>query len=159
MVNQKQAVTNAVLAVFPDYQLGGETSLADILTSDAKSQIKSIIVNGFMSGKIEMSEEGKAKYFSNPTELSKYVVGLINNWVRKNPEFNGGNGYTVKNPGSRKGAGDETLKALRQLLKVTTDDQVKQEIQAEIDSRLESLKPKVEINLAALPEHLRYLVK
>jgi hypothetical protein len=159
MVNQKQAVTNAVLSVFPDYQLGGEVTLQEILTSDAKSQIKTIICEGFMSGKIEMSDEGKAKYFSNPTELSKYVVGLVNNWVRKNPEFNSGNGYVTKNPGSRKGAGDETLKALRQLLKVTTDNQVKQEIQAEIDSRLESLKPKVEINLDALPAHLRHLVK
>jgi hypothetical protein len=158
MVNQKQAVTNAVLTVFPDFQLGGETSLAEILTDTAKKEIKSIIVNGFMSGKIEMSEEGKAKYFSNQSELSKYVVGLINNWVRKNPEFNGGNGYTVKNPGSRKGAGDETLKALRQLLKVTTDAQVKSEIESAISERLNDIKPKVEINLAALPEHLRYLV-
>ena len=159
MVNQKQAVTNAVLSVFPEYQLGGEVTLQEILTSEAKNQIKTIICEGFMSGKIEMSDEGKAKYFSNPTELSKYVVGLVNNWVRKNPEFNNGNGYVTKNPGSRKGAGDETLKALRQLLKVTTDTQVKQEIQAEIDSRLESLKPKVEINLDALPAHLRHLVK
>jgi hypothetical protein len=158
MVTQKQAVTNAVLTVKPDYELNGEVVLADILTSDDKSKMKEIIVEGFLSGSVEMSQEGKIKYFSNTAELGKYTVGLINNWIRKNPEFNNGGQYAPKNPGSRKGTSDETVKALRALLKITADAAVKADIQTEIDKRLNELKPKVEINVAALPEHLRFLV-
>lgn len=159
MVSQKQAVTNAVLTVIPDYELGGETILADVLTSSNKESIKQILVNGFQEGKVEMSAEGQAKYFNNPTELGKYVVGLINNWVRKNPEFNNGIGYVSQNPGSRKGSGDAQLKALRALLKVTTDTEARSTIEAAIKSRLDELKPKVEIDFSALPEHIRGLVK
>lgn len=158
MISQKQAVTTAALAVKPDYELGGEVILGDILTSDDKARMKEIIVEGFLGGKVEMSTEGKEKYFSNAAELGKYTVGLINNWIRKNPEFNAGGSYEPKNPGSRKGTGDETVKALRALLKVTSDAAVKADIQTEIDKRLNELKPKVEINISALPEHLRHLV-
>jgi hypothetical protein len=158
MVTQKQAVTNAVLEVKPDFELGGDVILGDALTSDDKARMKTIIVEGFLSGKVEMSQEGKDKYFSNPSELGKYTVGLINNWIRKNPEFNAGGSYTPKNPGSRQGTGDDTVKALRALLKITSDASAQADIQSEIDKRLAELKPKVEINISALPEHLRYLV-
>ena len=159
MVNQKQAVKSAVMSLFPDYQLGGEVILADILTSEHKSKIKQMIVTGFLEGKIEMSAEGQAKYFNNPTELGKYVVGLINNWVRKDPEFNNGIGYVSKNPGSRSGTGDDQLKALRALLKITTNPQDRKTIEQAIEQRVEEIKPKVEIDFSALPESLRHLVK
>lgn len=158
MVNQKQAVTNAVLTVKPDYELGGEVILADVLTSSDKQEIKQILVEGFLAGEVEMSQEGKTKYFSQPTELGKYVVGLINNWVRKNPEFNAGGQYTPKNPGSRQGSSNETVRALRSLLKITTDSEAKQAIEAEIALQLSALKPKVEINREVIPAHLRHLL-
>jgi hypothetical protein len=159
MVNQKQAVKSAVMSLFPDYQLGGEVILADILTSEHKSKIKQMIVTGFLEGKIEMSTEGQAKYFHNPTELGKYVVGLINNWVRKDPEFNNGIGYVSKNPGSRSGTGDDQLKALRALLKITASPEDRKTIEQAIEQRVEEIKPKVEIDFSALPESLRHLVK
>lgn len=160
MVNQKQAVTNAVKEVKPDYELGGEVFLADVLTDSEKQQIKQIIVNGFLDGEVEMSPEGKAKYFGDTRELGKYVTGLINNWVRKNPEFNGGSGfsYTAKNPGSRQGTGDETIRALKALLKITTDPDAKAEIMAAISVRMSEIKPKPTINAEALPAHLRHLL-
>ena len=159
MVNQKQAVKNAVLAVFPEYELNGEVILADIMTDTAKASIKSALVEGFLSGKVEMSQEGQAKYFGNTSELSKYVTGLINNWVRKDPEFNNGGTYEAKNPGSRQGSGDRVLKALRQLLKTTDDNEAKAEIETAIQERLSELKPKVEIDVEAIPAHLRKLIK
>jgi hypothetical protein len=158
MLNQKQAVKNAVLAVLPDYQLNGETILADVLTAEHKSRMKQMIVNGFLEGKIEMSREGQDKYFHNPTELGKYVVGLINNWIRKDPEFNCGIGYVTQNPGSRSGTGDAQLKALRALLKITTDSSARKTIEDAISSRVEELKPKAEIDVNALPEHIRKLI-
>lgn len=160
MVSQKQAVTNAVMSVVPDYELGGETILSEVLTDAQKKEIRSILVSGFQSGQIEMSEEAKTRY-SETSELSKYVSGLLNNWVRKNPEFNNGGSYTVKNPGSRTGSSDEQLKALKSLLKVTADAEVRKEIEQAITERLAEIKPAqtVTINVDALPEHLKYLVK
>jgi hypothetical protein len=160
MVSQKQAVTNAVMSVIPGYELGGETILSEVLTDAQKKEIRSILVSGFQSGQIEMSEEAKVRY-SDQAELSKYVSGLLNNWVRKNPEFNNGGNYTVKNPGSRSGSGDEQIKALKSLLKVTADAEVRKEIEQAITERLAEIKPAatVTINVDALPEHLKYLVK
>jgi hypothetical protein len=162
-MNQKQATVSAIISVLNDkgvnYKFNESAPVAEFLTSDDKSKIVSMICQGFIDGRVEMSQEGKDKYLSNPTELRKYTVGLLNNWMRKAPELNQGFAYQVKNPGSRKGSGDETLKALRELFKITTDATVKSEIQAAIDERLNEIKPKVEINLSALPEHLRHLVK
>jgi hypothetical protein len=160
MVSQKQAVTNAVLSVIPDYELGGETALSEVLTETQKKEVRAIIFSGFMSGKVEMSEDGKRKYFGDEKELNKYISGLLNNWVRKNPEFNNGGSYTTKNPGSRSGTGDEQIKALKSLLKVTADAEVRKEIEQAITERLAEIKPAqtVTINVDALPAHLRHLV-
>jgi hypothetical protein len=160
MVSQKQAVTNAVLTVIPDYELGGETRLSEVLTDAGKKEVRSILFGGFMTGQIEMSEEGKAKYFGDAKELNKYISGLLNNWMRKNVDFNNGSKNEVKNPGSRSGTGDEQIKALKSLLKVTADNDVKKEIQEAITERLAEIKPAlaVTINVDALPAHLRYLV-
>jgi hypothetical protein len=159
MVSQKQAVTNAVLSVIPDYELGGETILSEVMTDAQKKEIRSILVSGFQSGQIEMSEDAKVRY-ADQSELSKYVSGLLNNWVRKNPEFNNGGAYTTKNPGSRSGSGDEQIKALKSLLKVTADAEVRKEIEQAITDRLAEIKPAqtVTINVDALPAHLRHLV-
>ena len=49
--SQKQAVTNAVLSLFPDFELNGETTLSSILTSDTKSELRTILAEGFEAGK------------------------------------------------------------------------------------------------------------
>jgi len=161
-MNQRQATVSAIIAQLSsrgvDYVFNESEPVSELLTSDDKSKIVDTLCQGFLEGQIDMSAEGKAKYFSMPAELRKYTVGLLNNWIRKAPEFNGGTGYVAKNPGSRKGSGDDTVKALRALLSVTTDAAMKAEIQREIDNRLSELKPKVEIDIFALPEHLRHLV-
>ena len=87
------------------------------------------------------------------------MPGLVNNWLRKDGRLNGGVKYTAKNPGSRSGSGDEAIRAMKTLLSVTTDASAKLEIQAAIEARQAELKPKVEVNVAALPESLRHLVK
>lgn len=161
-MNQRQATVSTIMSVLSErgvnYELNGELPVSSFLTSDDKSKVVDILCKGFTDGYIEMSQEGRDKYFSNPSELRKYTVGLVNNWIRKAPEFNNGCQYTAKNPGSRTGAGDETLKALKAIMSLTSDPVTKAEIQSEIDKRLAELKPRVEINISALPEHLRHLV-
>jgi hypothetical protein len=162
-MNQRKATVAAIVSVLADrgvaYEFDGPVSAADMMTSADKEKTVDIICKGFMSGEVEMSDEGKTKYFTQPAELRKYVVGLVNNWLRKATELNGGQKYQVKNPGSRKGSSNETVRALRQLLAITSDSEAKQAIEAEIASQLESLKPKVEINSDAIPAHLRHLIK
>ncbi len=161
-MNQRKATVAAIVSVLADrgvaYEFDGPVSAADMMTSADKEKTVDIICKGFMSGEVEMSDEGKTKYFTQPTELRKYVVGLVNNWLRKAPELNGGQKYQVKNPGSRAGSGNETIKALKQLLTITDDQDARRAIEAEIASQLETIKPKVEINFDAIPAHLRHLL-
>lgn len=162
-MNQRQATVNTILSVLSEkgvnYQLNGETPVSEYLTADDKKKVVDIVCQGFLSGMIEMSTEGKSKYFGDAAELKKYTVGLVNNWIRKATEFNSGNKYEIKNKGSRTGSSDDQLKALRELMKITADEEVRSEIQQAIDERMSEIKPKVEINASALPAHLRHLVK
>ena len=165
MKSQREATVNAILSVLSDrgvnYELGGTTSVISVLTADDKKKVQTILAAGFNKGEIQLSTEAQAKYVGNTAEMNKYVSGLINNWVRKFSDFNGGDKYTPKNPGSRQGTSDEQVKEMRKLLKVTENAEAKTAIEAAISARLSEIKPasKVEINIDALPESLRHLVK
>jgi len=156
-VNQRTAVINAVKAVVTNFTVGGGENLGNIITAEQKKQVRAMVVEGFLSGSISFSDSSK---LGNHEYIAKYVSGLVDNWFRKAPELNGGNTYQAKNPGSRAGSGDDQIKALKALLKTVDDNEVKLEIQQAINSRLAEIKPAktVEINVGALPEHLRHLV-
>jgi hypothetical protein len=160
MQSQKDAVVRAVMSVVEGYTLGEETPLSEVITKEEKDRVKTILFNGFRNGNIELSPEAATKFRAD-AELKKYVTGLLDNWIRKYPQFNAGQSYVTKNPGSRSGTGDAKIKALKALLKTVTDNEVKAQVQQAIDERLNELKPeaKVEIDVNALPEHLRHLVK
>ena len=104
---------------------------------------------------------GECVHSKNPSEaeLRKYIPGLVNNWLRKDTRLNGGTKYVAKRPGSRSGSGDESVKAMRTLLSMTSDPSAKQAIQQEIDKRIAELRPAPTVNVDALPEALRHLVK
>jgi hypothetical protein len=148
------------MSVVEGYTLGGPTPISEVITKEEKDRVKTILFNGFRNCNIEMSTEAAIKYTAD-SELKKYISGLLDNWLRKAPEFNAGQSYVAKNPGSRSGSGDAKIKALKALLKTVTDNEVKAQVQQAIDERLNELKPetKVEIDVNALPEHLRHLVK
>ena len=161
MKSQREATVNAIMAVLSDrgvnFELGGSTNVSTVLTAEDKKKVQTILSNGFNKGEIQLSTEASAKYVGNTSEMNKYVSGLINNWVRKFPDFNAGTKYEAKNPGSRAGTGDEQVKEMRKLLKVTSDSEAKLAIQSAIDSRLAEIKPATEtkINLEAIPAELR----
>lgn len=160
MVNQRTATVGTIMSVLKergvDYKLNGELPVAEVLTRADKETVRQILISGFKSGKIEASSEFKAK-MGDATYLNNYVGGLINNWVRKAPEFNGGEKYVAKNPGSRAGSGDEQIKEMRKLLSVTTDSRAQSIIEAAIQARIAELKPKSEthIDVSKLPQELR----
>lgn len=149
MMKQKEAVFNAICAV------RGTTSFTDPveLTKEERQEISTSLLADFRAGNIEYSGD------VNDPKLSAYVSGLISNWLRKDRRLNGNTTYVPANPGSRVGSGDESIKAMKSLLNATDDEEAREEIQAAIDARLAELrpKPKVEINVDALPESLRHL--
>ena len=162
MMNQRQATVSTILAVLKDagvqYELNGDTAVSEVLTDTLKAKVRELIFVGFRNGTIEMSDDGKSKY-SDDSALKVYISGLVNNWIRKAPEFNSGSKYQAKNPGIRAGSGDEQIKEMKKLLNQTTDPKAKAMIEEAIEKRREALKPTVEINVDALPEGLRHLVK
>jgi hypothetical protein len=163
MISQKQAFTNALLTVFPDYEMGGEVILKDIISKEQKDLVSTMVVEGFKSGQVSLSPEAQAKYLDQGDDkaLIKYSMGTLDNWLRKNRDFNNGFDYETKNPGSRTGSQDATVKALRGLLKTDQSAEAKIEIEQAIADRLAEIKPAsvVEIDVDKLPEHLRHLVK
>ena len=164
MEKQKTAVINTILSTLKsrgvDYELNGETSMNEVLTSDDKAKCRAILLEGFMSGDIEMSDQAREKY-NDESSMKTYVSGVLNNWIKKHPPFNNGQKYVPVNKGSRAGSGDEQIRELRKLLKLTNDPQATAEINQAIQDRLAEIKPSavVEINVDALPEHLKHLAK
>lgn len=146
-MTQGEAVFRAVCAVL------GETPSGRVELTD--EQLSAVEQNVFMSFKNGETVHSKG---ANDAGLKKYVPGLVNNWLRKDLRLNGGTKYQAKNPGSRSGTGDESVRAMKTLLSMTTDEDARAEIQSEIDKRLSEIKPKAVIDASKLPESLRYLV-
>lgn len=149
-MTQNEAVYLAVVSTFPNTEIIPETSK----WSDAqKEQVYSALMTSFKAGQWMKNSGGQ-----DDASVMKYIPGLVNNHVRKDTRLNGGTKYEAKRPGSRSGSGDESIKAMRTLLSVTTDPAVKAQIQEAIDARVLELKPKTEIDASKLPESLRHLV-
>jgi len=147
-MNQKEATFQAVISVI-DHEAGEVCSP----TGSQKDMICQILFEGFKSNTIELTQEYSDK------ELKSYVGGLVSNWLRKDKRLNGGVSYVAKNPGSRVGYSDPSLKAMRALLNsplLTEEDRV--EIQSHIDLRITELnlnKKTVTIDYSALPTDLQ----
>src|ERR1051325_6047037 len=111
-MKQKDAVYNAITQVLNEDEVGFEDGMdvSEHMTKERRAQVNAILVEGFKAGTIELEKE------YTDTQLKQYVSGLQSNWIRKDPRFNGNTKYQPKNPGSRAGAGDAQLKALKALL-------------------------------------------
>jgi hypothetical protein len=152
-MKQRQAVFNAVINV-----MGQQDSGAYQPTTEQRKQIIEIVAEGLASGEVDFSESAQAKYDS-PEKIKGYTSGLVSNWLRKDPNLNGGETYRPTNPGSRTGSQDEQVKAIRALIKSgKLDEDGTKLAQAKLDERLDELraeKNKVEINVDQLPADLR----
>ena len=164
-VSQKQATVSTIMSVLAesgiDYELNGQIPVSDVLEDHHKSKVREILFTAFRQGQVEYKPAFQAKV-DNDSELKKYISGLVNNWIRKAKEFNAGQTYKAKNPGSRAGSQDSKVKEMKKLLSVTTDPQAKAMIEQAINARVQELKAEknqVEINVDNLPKELRHLVK
>lgn len=164
-VSQREATFNAIVTVISSNNItfNNGQDVKNILTSTMKKAVKDILIQQFKSGSIDCTDDFKKTKLSSDNELSKYCSGLISNWIKKDPRLNGNSKYQVVNKGIRAGQSDLQVKELRKLLKVTagTDaqDQVSQALNARLDELRAAKTPQVSIDVTALPEHLRHLVK
>lgn len=154
--SQRAAVFAAIASTLETHgvEFHQGTDVKSLLTKEMKSEVNDILCKGFRDGSIELSTE-----YPTDAELRSYTSGLISNWLRKDPELNGGIKYVPKNPGSRTGSTDPQMKALKILLSQTADESDKEEIQGFIDARAAELnagKVKVKaIDFSVLPAELQ----
>lgn len=162
MMNQRLATTSTILAILSErgvaYELNSQTPISEVLNEQDKKLTREALFSMFRNDQVELSASAKLK-FQEDQALKTYISGLVNNWIRKAPEFNCGETYKAKNPGSRQGNGDEQIKAMKTLLSITTDPEAKEAIAQAISDRQEELKPKTVIDIDKLPESLRHLIK
>jgi hypothetical protein len=122
------------------------------MTRELRSQVNQVLFEGFRSGSVELDRE------FNDSDLKAYVSGLQSNWLRKDKRLNGGAKYSAKNPGSRIGSSDPSLKAMRALLTTLTTESYRAEVQAAIDTRVSEIQAskvkKVTIDTSVLPAEL-----
>ena len=163
--NQRTATYNAIKSVLELYGVSFKDKMdtQEVLTSEMKKEIKTILFEGFRSGSISYKPAFASTKLNNDSELNKYCGGLVSNWTKKDRRLNGDVKYVVKNPGSRAGQGDEQVRELRKLLKTVAGTDAEAEVQKTLNARVAEVKatktPAVTINVDALPEHLKHLVK
>src|SRR5574343_1537104 len=118
MTSQNEVVVAAVSKVFAnELSETGRVPETGTWSETQKSEVVALVFASFKNGECTKSSGG-----TDDASLMKYIPGLINNHVRKDMRLNGGVKYTPKNPGSRSGSGDESVKAMRALLAITTDE-------------------------------------
>jgi hypothetical protein len=169
VINQRQAVYAALKTVCEDKGIefvDGQT-VANDLSKDIRASVISIVTEGLMNGTVSLKDtEGNTEKKADEAKMKEYTNGLVSNWFRKDTRLNGNTKYEIKNPGSRAGAGDETLKEMKKLHKALTDagdDTNAAVVKAEIDARLATIRQErakdVDINVELLPENLRNMLK
>jgi hypothetical protein len=149
-LSQKEAVFQAVCNVT------GHTGEGTVVISkEQRGQVNAILFEGFKSGSIECERE------YTDSDLKGYVSGLQSNWLRKDKRLNGGTQYVAKNPGSRAGATDPSLKAMKALLSTMTGDEYtdadRAEVQGHIDAKIAEInmaKQAKSVDFSALPADL-----
>ena len=158
-MTQKEAVYSAVTSVLNENNINVSegTDISTVMTRELRSQVNQVLFEGFRNGNVELDRE------YTDSDLKAYVSGLQSNWLRKDKRLNGGANYSAKNPGSRIGSSDPSLKAMRALLSTLTTDADRTEVQIAIDSRISQIQAskvkKVSIDTSALPTALQFLVK
>ena len=159
-MKQAQAVVSATQSVLGD----SFDHSQPILTYITKAQIEEVVdlvTAQLIAGEVEFGAKEK---YNTDAKVRAYTKGMVNNWHRKSLQLNPTK-YEAKNPGSRAGSSDPMVREMKKLkaqLTAAGDDETAAEVQLQIDSRIQEVKPTKStppINTSALPESLRHLVK
>lgn len=164
MLSQKEAVFNAITGFFADNGIDFEPGQKVELTKEQRASITEIVTSGIEEGEVAFSDSARAKY-NTADKIKSYVSSMVGNWLTKDTRLNGGDKYTPKEPGSRRGQGDAELKELKKLFKkvsLTGNEEHIAAVQDAIDARMAVLttaKTKdVEIDASLIPDSLSHLI-
>jgi hypothetical protein len=154
MLTQKEGVFNAIVELFGFVPAKG---VVFDPTKEQRKEIIELVSVEITEGRVDFSAEAKAKY--NSFDLVKgYVNGMVSNWLRKDTRLNGGDAYVTKNPGSRAGQGDETLRNLKALKATLTEASHIEAVDEEIAKRTAEIaasKAKtVQVDMSKIPANL-----
>jgi len=160
-MNQKHAVYSATVNVLTDADIQFEDGMdiKPIMNDQLRAKIMAVLCAGFKAGDIDFKDTpANNEKLRDDAKLNSYVSGLVNNWFRKDKRFNGNTVYKAKNPGSRTGQQDPTVRALRNLLKTELTPEQSARVQEELDERVAEIKASkaqsVEVIFSDLPEGL-----
>lgn len=150
-MKQREAVFQAVVSVM------GEQEGAYDPTKEEREQIVEIVTQGIMTNEVDFSDGAWEKY-NTEAKVRGYVRGMVSNWLRKDPNLNGGEKYVPANPGSRTGFSDPEIKNLKLLKKTITDSKKLAMIDSRIEARqaeIQAEKAKdIEVDFTTLPDDL-----
>lgn len=156
-MNQKESVFSATMTVTQEDGVSFTNALE--IPKASKDKIVNLVTESIINGDTEFSAEAHEKH-TTPDAVRKYVVGLVNNWFRKDTRLNGGSKYVAKNPGSRAGMMDPQIRELKKLLDLHPE--AKTDIEAAITARqteLNAAKVKeVVVNADLIPDSLKGLL-
>ncbi len=149
MKTQSEATINAVVNLAKELEIEAtpyETVYSKVLSSEQLQPLIDMLTVSLIEGAIGMSPKSKLKFLGNDTEeypsdhkaLRRYVVGLVNDRMRKAKALNGNIKYEHKEVGKLINSRDPQLKALNQVLALeTTLDEDKPAILQAITTRKE----------------------
>lgn len=161
-MKQAQSVLNATLEVLGD-SFDHSQPLLSYITKAQIELVVDAVTQSILSGETDFSPEAKAKYDTD-AKVRAYTKGMVNNWHRKSLSLNPTK-YEAKNPGSRAGSSDPMVREMKKLkaqLEAAGDFDTAQEVETQIQARIQEVKPtkaQPTINESVLPESLRHLVK
>lgn len=144
-MTQKDAVFSAVSQILASNNVSftaNSTNATAVLNRELRSQINGVLVQQFLAGNVELSEDAKEK-LNDESQLRAYISGLVSNWLRKDPRLNGGTVLatttSTKSTLSKTIKSDPQLQALRKLHNAQVEPSKRLEIQAHIDRRIAEL--------------------
>lgn len=170
-MKQSEAVFTVTMSMLAERGVSfttGSDNIHNVLTKDITADIRGRVFALFQAGEVALkATEANAMKIQDSKKLASYVGGLVTNWHNRDPRFNGGIKHLAKNPGSRRGQTDESVKEMRKLFKkleAEGQELKATKVQEAIDSRLaeiEASKPAktkvVKVDASKLPEALRHL--
>jgi hypothetical protein len=162
-LTQKAAVYEATMNILAENDIPADDNqvpaISSLVTKEMRANVIAVVTQGIITGEVDFSQEASAKY-DTAEKIKGYVTGMVSNHYRKDSRLNGGVKHEIKNPGSRAGSQDETIKALKALRTTRTDATELAEIDACIAARQAEIKPSKTVELTAeqiekLPAELR----
>ena len=160
-MTQKASVYAATMAVLDEagVQLNGR-NVKEIITKEQRSEVVDMVTASILAKETVLSIEAQEKH-NTPEKVRCYVYSMVTNWFTKDTRLNGGEKHVPKNPGSR--SSDPQLSALKKLRLVNEGNAdalvaIDEAITIRQSEIAAAKVKKIEIDVNALPEHLRDLI-